>query len=144
MKPYARILASAFRRSPGPSVSSGFGAGSGSNAGCGLCFGGAAILLLCAALDGCASHSAADRRQEAFDQGYVLGASDAVKRLYWAKQALERPPAGANQGRIAYYTWEEPAGKTDDGRLLAPRTVAVPVFVPEPEAEASAAGQARP
>jgi len=27
------------------------------------------------------------------DTGYLLGSADAVKRLYWSKQALEHPPA---------------------------------------------------
>jgi len=89
--------------------------------------------LACAAallLGGCASSPAAARRN-AVDQGYLLGAADAVKQLYWARQALEAPcrqrPAGATQ----YYVWEE-TGPARDGRKLAPETVAVPVFIPAP------------
>jgi hypothetical protein len=64
------------------------------------------------------------------DDGYVLGAADEVKRLYWARQALESP-AGRGSGRTEYYIWEE-SGTTADGRKLAPDKVAVPIFVPAP------------
>jgi hypothetical protein len=49
--------------------------------------GGAAGALLSGVLE-----ARQDRRyQQGLDDGYLLGTSDAVKRLYWAKQALERP-----------------------------------------------------
>jgi hypothetical protein len=89
---------------------------------------GCAILVVLAG--GCTSPSASVRRNAA-DEGYLLGESDAVKQLYWAKQVLEAPGGRGPEGRIEYYTWEEP-GTTSDGRKLAPQTVAVPVFVPAP------------
>ena len=55
--------------------------------------GAAAGLLGVTAVDQAASGS----YQRGLDDGYLIGSSDAVKRLYWAKQALERkaPEAGA-------------------------------------------------
>jgi len=86
--------------------------------------------LLSLALAGCASPSATASRNAA-DEGYLLGASDTVKQLYWAKQALEAPRAGAPAGRMEYYTLEDD-GRAQDGRKLAPEKVSVPVFVPAP------------
>lgn len=39
--------------------------------------------------------SSAERKAylRGLDDGYRLGSSDAIKRLYWAKQANERPPS---------------------------------------------------
>jgi hypothetical protein len=88
---------------------------------------GCAILAVLAG--GCASPSGTARN--AADQGYLLGQSDAVKQLYWAKQALEAPGRGGPDGKTEYYTWVE-SGTTPDGRRLAPQTVSVPVFVPAP------------
>jgi len=86
--------------------------------------------LLALALAGCGSSpGGADRKR--VDEAYLLGSADAVKQLYWAKQALEAPGASGPAGRIRYYTWEE-SGTASDGRRLAPETVAVPVFVPAP------------
>jgi hypothetical protein len=83
-----------------------------------------------AALFGCrTSPDGADRRK--VDEGYLLGSADAVKQLYWAKQALEAPRGARPEGRTEYYVWEE-SGVARDGRKLAPETVAVPVFVPAP------------
>ena len=65
------------------------------------------------------------------EQGYRLGSADTVKRLYWAKQALESPSRDRPAGRIMDYVWEE-SGVTRDGRKLAPERVGVPVFIPEP------------
>jgi hypothetical protein len=79
---------------------------------------------------GCASPSGSVRRNAA-DEGYLLGQADAVKQLYWAKQALEAPGRCGPAGMTEYYTWEE-SGTTRDGRKLAPETLAVPVFVPAP------------
>lgn len=81
-------------------------------------------------LGGCGSAPGAAHRN-AVDQGYLLGAADAVKQLYWARQALEAPCGTRPAGRTEYYTWEE-SGIARDGRKLAPETVAVPVFVPAP------------
>ena len=90
--------------------------------------GAAAFLALL--LAGCeAGHGAA--RRNAVDEGYLLGAADAVKKLYWARQALQAPCESRPAGRTEYYVWEE-SGVARDGRKLAPETVAVPVFVPAP------------
>jgi hypothetical protein len=86
----------------------------------------AAALLLA----GCESPATSSGRK-GVDEGYLLGAADTVKQLYWAKQALEAPRASSTEGRMEYYTWEE-SGTTRDGRKLAPETVAVPVFIPAP------------
>ena len=89
---------------------------------------GVVAIALALALGGCGSGpGTADRRR--VDEGYVLGSADAVKQLYWAKQALEAPPGANPAGRVEYYTWED-SGTASDGRRLAPETVAVPVFVP--------------
>lgn len=88
-----------------------------------------ALLLVALAVGGCESSATVARRNR--DEGYLLGASDAVKQLYWAKQALEAPRRDEPAGRMEYYTWDE-EGVASDGRRLAPETVAVPVFVPAP------------
>jgi hypothetical protein len=93
----------------------------------------AALFIAGFALAGCAGSPArTDRRS--VDEGYLLGEADAVKQLYWAKQALEAPGAGRPEGRMEYYTWED-SGTARDGRKLAPQVVAVPVFVPAPAPE---------
>jgi hypothetical protein len=89
------------------------------------------LMLVALLAGGCESQDGAVRRRVA-DEGYLLGASDAVKQLYWAKQALEAPGRCGPKGKTEYYTWEE-SGTTRDGRKLAPQTVAVPVFVPAPQ-----------
>jgi hypothetical protein len=81
------------------------------------------------ALAGCQSAPEWSDRK-GLDEGYLLGAADTVKQLYWAKQALEAPGPSRPAGRIEYYTWEE-SGVARDGRKLAPETVAVPVFIPD-------------
>jgi hypothetical protein len=64
------------------------------------------------------------------DDGYSLGSADAIKRHYWAKQALEAPDAD-DAGQMSYYIWEE-QGIATDGRRLAPERVALPVYEPIP------------
>jgi len=73
-------------------------------------------LILALALSGCGSAPEGAQRN-AVDQGYLLGQADAVKRLYWAKQALEAPSATGPAGRIEYYVWED-SGTARDGRKL--------------------------
>ncbi len=87
-------------------------------------------LMLVLALGGCESAPRGEAGRKV-DEGYLLGSADAVKRLYWAKQALEAPRGTSPAGRTEYYTWED-SGTARDGRRLAPETVAVPVFVPAP------------
>jgi len=89
-----------------------------------------AFAMVALLLGGCESAAGGPRRS-AVDEGYLLGAGDAVKQLYWAKQALEAPCVSRPAGRTEYYVWEE-SGTARDGRKLAPETVAVPVFVPAP------------
>jgi hypothetical protein len=84
------------------------------------------MLLLC----GCREAPDAVQKRNV-DQGYLLGSADAVKQLYWAKQALETPRGAKPLGQTEYYIWEE-SGTAGDGRKLAPETVAVPVFIPAP------------
>jgi hypothetical protein len=90
----------------------------------------AAAVILALLLGGCESAPGSSRRG-AVDEGYLLGAADAAKQLYWARQALEAPCGSRPAGRTEYYIWEE-SGTARDGRKLAPETVAVPVFVPAP------------
>ena len=88
------------------------------------------VILNVIALCGCRTEpDRADKRS--VDEGYLLGSADAVKQLYWAKQALEAPQGSRPEGRTEYYIWEE-SGTARDGRKLAPETVAVPVFIPAP------------
>jgi len=89
-----------------------------------------AIPLLALGVGGCAG-GPGGRGTSAADQAYLQGAADAAKQLYWAKQALEAPRGARPAGTIQYYSWEGPAA-APDGRRLAPETVAVPVFVPDP------------
>jgi hypothetical protein len=84
----------------------------------------------CLGVAGCGSGPSAAKRSPA-DDAYLLGAADAVKQLYWARQALEAPRADMPAGRTEYYTWRD-FGAAQDGRRLAPETVAVPVFIPAP------------
>jgi len=88
------------------------------------------LIPIALVLAGCASSPTAEHRN-AVDEGYLLGAADTTKQLYWAKQALEAPRDARPPGKVEYYTWEE-SGTTRDGRKLAPETVAVPVFIPAP------------
>jgi hypothetical protein len=69
--------------------------------------------------------------QRGLDEGYMLGSADSAKRLYWAKQDLERQRAniGAGNGAVRYYVWED-EGMASDGRKLAPERVAVPIYEP--------------
>jgi hypothetical protein len=88
-------------------------------------------LALIALLGASGCSSPQDSRRKALDEGYLLGAADAVKQLYWARQSLEAARPGQSAGKTEYYTWEE-TGRAPDGRKLAPETVAVPVFIPAP------------
>lgn len=67
--------------------------------------------------------------QEGFDKGYVQGQSDAIKRQYWLRQALQREEADAEEGedaREVYYTVPGPE-QTADGKKLEPHTVTIKV-----------------
>lgn len=66
--------------------------------------------------------------QKGVDEGYALGAADATKRLYFAKQALEKAEDGG-ETRTTYYSFPGPE-ETADGRKLVPNTVVVPVLEP--------------
>jgi hypothetical protein len=91
----------------------------------------AALAILAAlAVGGCGSEPGREVRK-GVDEGYLLGAADTVKQLYWAKQALEAPGASGPAGRVEYYTWED-SGTARDGRKLAPEQLSVPVFIPAP------------
>ena len=83
-----------------------------------------------AVLGGVATHAAMGKdpavRQEGFDQGYVQGQSDAIKRQYFLRQELERRPAGTAEGESVYYIVPGPT-VTADGRQLKPHEVAVRV-----------------
>lgn len=69
----------------------------------------------------------AEVKQEGFDQGYVQGQSDAIKRQYFLRHALEaQPPASTDRGETVYYVMPGPE-VTSDGRKLEPHQVAVRV-----------------
>lgn len=70
-----------------------------------------------------------DVKQEGFDMGYVQGQSDAIKRQYFLRQALEaRPlPNASSNGEPAYYVLPGPE-VTVDGRKLEPHQVTVRVI----------------
>ena len=69
----------------------------------------------------------AEVKQQGFDQGYVHGQSDAIKRQYFLRQANEaQPPPSATNGETVYYVMPGPE-VTADGRKLAPHQVAVRV-----------------
>lgn len=67
-------------------------------------------------------------RQAGFDQGYIQGQSDAIKRQYFLRHAMEAAPLpGANAGgETVYYVMPGPE-VTVDGRKLEPHEVAVRV-----------------
>lgn len=69
-----------------------------------------------------------DVRQAGFDDGYVHGQSDAIKRQYFLRQALEARPVDnkSSQGDTVYYLLPGPE-VTVDGRKLEPHQVAVRV-----------------
>jgi len=52
----------------------------------------AGALLGAFLLGACRSETATPAYRDGVDTGYLLGSADAVKRLYWSKQALEHPP----------------------------------------------------
>jgi hypothetical protein len=83
-----------------------------------------------AVLGGVVTHAAMGKDpavlQEGFDQGYVQGQSDAIKRQYFLRQALEQRPAGSGEGEPVYYVVPGPT-VTADGRQLKPHEVAVRV-----------------
>jgi hypothetical protein len=66
--------------------------------------------------------------QASFDEGYVQGQSDAIKRQYFLRQALEaRPlPEDQSQGKTVHYVVPGPT-VTVDGRHLEPHTVTLSV-----------------
>ena len=78
------------------------------------------------ALTGCTSRKVAVQR--ATDDGYALGNSDAIKRQYWLKQALEKKKAGGDQTttKTYYYTFDG-AAETEDGRKLVDQKITVPI-----------------
>lgn len=68
-------------------------------------------------------------RQAGFEDGYVRGQGDSVKRQYWLRQALERERAAPQTagGQPVFYVLPGPE-RTEDGRVLVPHTVSVPVI----------------
>lgn len=67
--------------------------------------------------------------QRGLDDGYMLASADDIKRLFWAKAALEKRD-NEQKGVMRYYTFED-EGTTKDGRKLAPEKIAIPVYEPE-------------
>ena len=73
------------------------GAAAGAAAGRGSVVASSAGALAGGALGALAASSQRRSSLRAFDDGYLLGSSDAVKRLYWARQTAERPK-GQDEG----------------------------------------------
>lgn len=83
-------------------------------------------LLSVAVTPGCTSRKTAVQR--ATDDGYILGSSDAIKRQYWLKQAMEKKKNNkeSEDAKTYYYTFDGPK-ETADGRKLVDHKVTVPV-----------------
>lgn len=64
--------------------------------------------------------------QKGFDQGYVQGQSDAIKRQYFLRQENEKSPPKKEEGEPVYYVLPGPT-VTVDGRQLKPHEIAVKV-----------------
>ncbi len=66
--------------------------------------------------------------QANYDDGYVQGQADAIKRQYFLRQALEARPLvdEANEGKVVHYVVPGPT-VTADGRKLEPHTVTLDV-----------------
>lgn len=66
--------------------------------------------------------------QTSYDDGYVQGQADAIKRQYFLRQALEARPelAESEQGKVVQYVIPGPT-ITADGRKLEPHTVTLSV-----------------
>ena len=62
----------------------------------------------------------------AFDQGYLQGQSDNIKRTYWILQNANVGGADTNAGRTVFYTMPGPV-ETVDGRKLVTHTITVPI-----------------
>ncbi len=83
-----------------------------------------AVLFAVLCLSGCASKK---RAQQNFDKGYVLGQSDAIKRQYWLRQAMEREKrSSSDEGEVSYISVPGPV-ETEDGKQLEPHDVVVRV-----------------
>lgn len=66
--------------------------------------------------------------QDGFDRGYVRGQSDAIKRHYFLRQALERRPLASDTAGGAPVTYVLPGPAiSPDGARLAPHVVATTV-----------------
>jgi hypothetical protein len=66
--------------------------------------------------------------QAGFDQGYLQGQADSIRRQYWLRQALERERQRPEDTRsVVHYLLPGPT-ITEDGRILEPHTIAVPVI----------------
>ena len=77
-----------------------------------------------AMLTGLALGKDSEVQQASFDDGYVQGQADAIKRQYFLRQALEARPSEQDAGTDVHYVVPGPA-VTVDGRKLEPHTVAL-------------------
>ncbi len=64
--------------------------------------------------------------QSSFDEGYVQGQADAIKRQYFLRQALEAQPEPISEGKTVHYVVPGPT-VTVDGRKLEPHSVTLDV-----------------
>ena len=62
-------------------------------------------------------------KEEGLIEGYLAGAADQTKRLYWQKQNLET----GGREQVEIHEIDLPARRTSDGRILAPQRVEVPI-----------------
>ncbi len=63
----------------------------------------------------------------AYDEGYVQGQSDNIKRTWWILQNARVGNQQEGQGRRVFYTVPA-ATETEDGRKQVPHTVTVPII----------------
>lgn len=73
-----------------------------------------------AALTHLALGSDAEVEQRGFDQGYLQGQSDSIKRQYFLRQALEAKPLRPERGRDGLY-WLPTQETNPDGSRQEPR-----------------------
>jgi hypothetical protein len=65
--------------------------------------------------------------QDGFDQGYVQGQCDAIKRHYEMRMRQHRAAqSGTEEGQTVWYTVPGPT-QTADGRKLEPHKVSIPI-----------------
>ncbi len=63
---------------------------------------------------------------KSYQEGYLSGEGNSIRRQYWLKQSLERP-SNLDGSRMVYYNISG-ANITQDGRKLVDHTVTIPIL----------------